>query len=455
MKKLFNRALFLAMGFSAAMALTACHSSSDETPAPTPGPSVVVNDLEREVVVVTNVNPDEVWYNGRKLNTGEYTVIPNSDGTFTIIIHPAGGCATTSNIVIKKNGYDDQTFTVKFAEGEDEVTVRQDLMPTEVKVNLNDGNNGGTIDVTTGKTTGDIVVDNQGGNDKDNSEASMEIDGGTTITNEDGTANDGTGFSITAYIPPTEPDEDLNEEINSVGEGSGQQTSSDKNVEADLSVMAVRCNPDGISFTDDQGNPKEVTIRVSIPGSSDGFKLTCKNGNEETPVSVDNNDRATIKVTHFSDWIFDCEGEMTGIQLEHDPLISGNFTNTTAGKVSKKVNFTKKVGNHVITMPSGLTTASQKLINTYLAAHLGAVTPFGTAARTSSKSTNLAVDAMTRTDYEIYQTYKDITFRFPREKDGVALDPYVGVVRQYGEVKVSRTNTPYTGPVEEHVGGTE
>lgn len=452
MKKLFNRALILALGFSAAMTLTACHSSSDETPAPTPSAPEVLPDQNYEITVTTDVWPADVYLNGKKLNPGEYTVTNNGDGTWTITIP-----TTTKNgtVELKKTGYVDQTISYNFGDGSN-TTFDTTVSWKDTKVNPVDINNSGNFDNTTGTTTGNIVVDNEGGNDKDGTDASMEIEGGTTITNDDGSANDGTGFSITTYVPATDPNEDLNEEINSVGEGSGQQTTSDKSVEADLSVMAVHCNPDGIKFTDENGNPKPIKIRVNIPGSSDGFKLKCYNGNEFTPVTVDpTKNRVTIEVTHFSDWIFDCEGEMSGIMLEHDPLVSGNFTNTTGSMVSKRVNFTKKTGNLVVTMPSGIPEESQKLINTYLAAHLGSVVSFGGTPKTSSKSTNLAVNGMERIDYEIYQTYKDITFSFPREKDGVALDPYVVVVRQYGDVKNSSTRTPYTGPVEEHVGGTE
>ena len=442
MKKILRAAAVFMVGLSVSAMFTACHSgSSDSTPSPTPvvvepgdNGGLVDNEQYYELIAVTNVRPTAVYYNGQNVTSSATITGPDANGNYvtTYTTNVAiGSNAPVGTLTIDAAGYLSQTSNIVFGEYS-AITCMFEFVKASTTQDL-------TVDAS-GVVQGNAVVESDDQDEDGNAVATMEVPNGTETNNEDGTAGDGTGYSITAYVPPTQTDENVEKIINAIDENTAEADKPTEENPVDLSnpVMAVRCTPDGIVF---KNNP--VTIRLAIPGAKSGFKFVCTNNGEETPVSLQDG-KAVITVEHFSDWVFDAVTEITKVLVEKDGLKAGSYTNRSASNVRVPVSYNKKAGNEIITDLSKFTADERKLIETFLKVHLGSITPV-----LQAKTANITVHGYERADYAIRQTYKDVTYRFVKEGTLQSIDV---VVRRYSSVRNYVTRVAVS-PTSTHTGG--
>lgn len=442
MKKLFRAAAVLMIGLSTSAMFTACHSgSSDTTPSPTPvvveegdNGGLVDSDQNYEIVAVSNVRPTTVWFNGQDVTSNCRITGPDANGNYTIVYTtnvPMGSNPANGTLQIAAAGYLPQTAELVFGD-ESAITPLFSLVKASTAQDI-------TVD-NAGTTQGDAVVESDEQDEDGNAVATMEVPNGTTTNNADGSAGDGVGFSITAYVPPTQTDANVEKILNAIDENTAEadKPSEAKPVDLQNPVMAVRCTPDGMVF---KNNP--VTIRLAIPGAKSDFKFICTNNGEQTPVRLQDG-KAVITVEHFSDWVFDAVTEITKVQVEKDDLKAGSYTNRASSNVKVPVSYNKKSGNQIISNLSSLSADERNLIETFLKVHLGVLTPV-----TQAKTANITVHGLERATYAIRQTYKDVTYRFVKEGTAQSIDV---VVRRYGAVR-NYIERVAVSPIDEHNGG--
>lgn len=440
MKKFFRAAAVFMVGLGVSAMFTACHSGSD---SPSVNPVVieegdngglVSNEQYYEIVAVSNVRPTRVLYNGQDVTANATISGPDANGNYTVTYRtnvPVDGNASTGALTLEATGYLAQTANIVFGDITT-ITPLFELVQTSAAQDL-------TVD-TNGVTQGSTTIESDQQDEDGNAVAEMDVPTGTTLVNGDNTPGNGIGFSITAYVPPTQTDENVEKIVNAIDENTpeSQKPSEAAPVELQNPVMAVRCTPDGMIF---RNNP--VTIRLAIPGAKSGFKYVCTNNGEATDVSLQDG-KAVITVEHFSDWVFDAITEITKVQVEKDQLAQGSYTNTNASNRTVPVNYNKKSGNEILTDLSTLDPDAAALIETFLKVHLGVLSPISVP-----KTANITVHGNERANYILRQTYKDVTYRFVREAGYESIDV---VVRRYGAVRNYVTRVAVS-PVPEHNGG--
>lgn len=325
MKKFFKNTAILALGFGFAMTFTACHNNGEAYVESGIDDLVTVDKASKTLkIVYTKQQPSSVTYAGKS-----YTATANAANTeWTVVIT---GAASTGTV---KTTFPNNASTGKPDFFADNVTVnfgdREELLITIQPVK-------GTSTVTTplpaGVASADITVTNDtenqsegqagdGDGNETNVSADVKVPAGTTVTNASG--ND---LAIIVYTPNDASVTDLSGEI-------------------DAPVLAVRCQPDGATFT------PYAEVSVDVPGLS-GEKIYLQNSENKSEVlSVDNGKmtvngtKLTAQVPHFSSWFYMLQGTIVSTEPTDVEVSAGETPVEKAGKT--KIGFTKYVGYDIL-----------------------------------------------------------------------------------------------------------
>ena len=230
--------------------MTSCHRAFDDTPTPNVSPVVV--DKSRTLFVTTNVAAD-ITYEGK-------TVSNTTSATFKEV-------AAQGRLKITPKSdqyYDQKEMAVDFY---DKLTLAIDVQlvkkPT-ILVSQDDAKNGQDVN------------NDQENQDATGAQATISVSPTTTFSGVSPTEM----FSITTFVPAETVLE-----------------STEKGHEVAANVLVIRCNPDGIQFSE------PVTVTLGIQNSS-GFDIECisEDGTETLPMTDMGNNKWKVSIPHFSDW---------------------------------------------------------------------------------------------------------------------------------------------------------
>jgi len=230
--------------------MTSCHRAFDD--APTPNVSPVVVDKSRTLFVTTNIAAD-ITYEGK-------TVSNTTSATFKEV-------AAQGRLKITPRSdlyYDQKEMAVDFY---DKLTLAIDVQlvkkPT-ILVSQDDAKNGQDVN------------NDQENQDATGAQATISVSPTTTFSGVSPTEM----FSITTFVPAETVLE-----------------STEKGHEVEANVLVIRCNPDGIQFSE------PVTVTLGIQNST-GFDIECisEDGTEDLPMTDIGNNKWKVSIPHFSDW---------------------------------------------------------------------------------------------------------------------------------------------------------
>ena len=281
MKNLLTKSLALVFGLGVAATFTACHNGED---APTTVINNVVIDDARTLIIKSNVAA--TFTLGTEVYTGtEATFTPN---------------ATSGTVVVKAIATGYTTKNVKFNFGTDNAYL-------EYEVELEKT---GTAVSQNAAETGAQEV-----NYSDGEGVTAALDFATNgASNTNGAVTE--DYSITV-VAPTET------------EGSVADLDAKKPVEEP--VLALECQPSGATFGD-----KPVLVKLNVPGSAE-YELACENEGEAAASFVQDGDKLTIGLSHFSVWDIILKATVESVETStEEQTVTGD---ASKGALSYEVNY--------------------------------------------------------------------------------------------------------------------